>query len=148
MTGKERKRVQERDERKISRVLQYTILIYNFWILSVILATIVIVIVEIVFKVAAYFFLLQVVIFYFLCIKLQFGGFIAFECKIRGDSPMVVRALRESDHKVAMLTGKNIYEIQLFLLEIFEECVEADFKLIYNTRILLFLFLFLVHSEI
>ena len=61
---------------------------------------------------------------------------------------MVVRALRESDHKVAMLTGKNIYEIQLFLLEIFEECVEADFKLIYNTRILLFLFLFLVHSEI
>jgi hypothetical protein len=39
----------------------------------------------------------------------QFGGFIAFECKIRGDSPMVVRALRESDHKVAMLTGAALY---------------------------------------
>ena len=37
--------------------------------------------------------------------NLCFGGFIAFECKIRADSPMVVRALLDSDHKVAMLTG-------------------------------------------
>jgi cation-transporting ATPase 13A1 len=37
--------------------------------------------------------------------ELQFGGFIAFECKIRADSPMVIRSLLESDHKVSMLTG-------------------------------------------
>ena len=114
---KERERVQERrkEGRKISGVYKYTILIYNFEILSVNLATIVVVIVEIVLKVAAYDFLLQVVIIYFSFLKFQFGGFIAFECKIRGDSPMVVRALRESDHKVAMLTGrKNVFEIQIF----------------------------------
>ena len=29
----------------------------------------------------------------------------AFECKIRTDSPVVIQALRESDHKVSMLTG-------------------------------------------
>jgi hypothetical protein len=37
--------------------------------------------------------------------NLTFCGFIAFECKIRADSPMVVQALIDSDHKVAMLTG-------------------------------------------
>eukprot|EP01034_Spumella_vulgaris_P021380 gene21380-27410_t len=36
---------------------------------------------------------------------LLFGGFIAFECKIRADSGVVVRSLLQSDHKVAMLTG-------------------------------------------
>lgn len=36
---------------------------------------------------------------------LQFCGFIAFQCKIRADSGVVVRALLESDHKVTMLTG-------------------------------------------
>jgi cation-transporting ATPase 13A1 len=37
--------------------------------------------------------------------ELQFGGFIAFECKIRADSKIVVSSLSESGHKVAMLTG-------------------------------------------
>lgn len=36
---------------------------------------------------------------------LKFAGFIAFTCKIRADSPTVVRALTESAHKVSMLTG-------------------------------------------
>ena len=36
---------------------------------------------------------------------LTFCGFIAFECKIRADSQVIVRSLRESDHSVAMLTG-------------------------------------------
>ena len=36
---------------------------------------------------------------------LMFVGFIAFECKIRADSAVVVRSLRESDHFVSMLTG-------------------------------------------
>lgn len=36
---------------------------------------------------------------------LQFGGLIAFECKIRADSAVVIQALRDSDHRVAMLTG-------------------------------------------
>lgn len=36
---------------------------------------------------------------------LTFVGFIAFECKIRADSAVVVRSLRESDHCVSMLTG-------------------------------------------
>jgi cation-transporting ATPase 13A1 len=36
---------------------------------------------------------------------LYFGGFIAFECKIRGDSGIVIQSLIQSDHKVAMLTG-------------------------------------------
>ena len=34
-----------------------------------------------------------------------FLGFIAFECKIRGDSSIVIRSLIESDHRVSMLTG-------------------------------------------
>ena len=38
---------------------------------------------------------------------LTFAGFISFECKIRADSPVVISALRESDHKVAMLTGDS-----------------------------------------
>jgi len=36
---------------------------------------------------------------------LEFAGFIAFECKTRGDSAIVIRSLREADHRVAMLTG-------------------------------------------
>lgn len=36
---------------------------------------------------------------------LFFVGFIAFECKARNDSGLVLGALRESDHTVAMLTG-------------------------------------------
>lgn len=39
---------------------------------------------------------------------LHFAGFVAFECKIRGDSAAVVGALRQSDHRVAMLTGDAI----------------------------------------
>jgi cation-transporting ATPase 13A1 len=38
---------------------------------------------------------------------LKFAGFIAFECKSRADSRTVVRALRDSNHKVAMATGDN-----------------------------------------
>jgi cation-transporting ATPase 13A1 len=37
---------------------------------------------------------------------LYFGGFIAFECKIRADSAVVIQSLVQSDHKVAMLTGE------------------------------------------
>eukprot|EP01036_Dinobryon_divergens_P026985 gene26985-35690_t len=37
--------------------------------------------------------------------NLRFGGFIAFECKIRADSEIVVRSLLQADHKVTMLTG-------------------------------------------
>jgi len=36
---------------------------------------------------------------------LEFAGFIAFECKTRGDSGIVIRSLCEADHRVAMLTG-------------------------------------------
>jgi hypothetical protein len=32
--------------------------------------------------------------------NLSFGGFIAFECKIRADSEIVVRSLLQADHKV------------------------------------------------
>jgi cation-transporting ATPase 13A1 len=37
--------------------------------------------------------------------QLHFGGFIAFECKIRADSGIVMSALLQSDHKVCMITG-------------------------------------------
>jgi hypothetical protein len=37
--------------------------------------------------------------------QLHFGGFIAFECKIRADSAVVMQSLIQSDHKVAMITG-------------------------------------------
>jgi magnesium-transporting ATPase (P-type) len=37
---------------------------------------------------------------------LTFAGFIAFECKIRSDSRVVMQSLRQSDHQVMMLTGK------------------------------------------
>lgn len=37
--------------------------------------------------------------------QLHFGGFIAFECKIRADSGIVMSALIQSDHKVSMITG-------------------------------------------
>ena len=36
---------------------------------------------------------------------LTFDGFIAFACKTRADSPMVVKALLDSAHAVSMLTG-------------------------------------------
>lgn len=36
---------------------------------------------------------------------LQFCGFIAFQCKIRADSRVVITALKESGHSVTMLTG-------------------------------------------
>jgi len=36
---------------------------------------------------------------------LSFGGFIAFECKIRADSGIVIKALVDSGHLVGMLTG-------------------------------------------
>ena len=36
---------------------------------------------------------------------LRFAGFVAFECKTRGDSPIVIRSLREADLHVAMVTG-------------------------------------------
>ena len=39
--------------------------------------------------------------------NLQFAGFIAFECKNRADSEIVVKALRQSNHVVAMATGDN-----------------------------------------
>eukprot|EP00941_MAST-03F_sp_MAST-3F-sp1_P000457 g457.t1 len=37
--------------------------------------------------------------------ELHFAGFIAFACKIRKDSKTVIGALRESGHRVAMITG-------------------------------------------
>lgn len=40
--------------------------------------------------------------------KLLFGGFIAFECKVRADSGIVVASLTESGHKVSMLTGDSL----------------------------------------
>ncbi|RYG68159.1 hypothetical protein EON64_05810 [archaeon] len=36
---------------------------------------------------------------------LLFGGFVAFECKVRSDSSVVIKSLLESDHHVTMLTG-------------------------------------------
>ena len=36
---------------------------------------------------------------------LVFAGFIAFECKVRSDSPLCIKALKESGHAVSMLTG-------------------------------------------
>jgi magnesium-transporting ATPase (P-type) len=39
--------------------------------------------------------------------ELRFAGFVAFECKTRADSPLVIRSLAESGHKVAMLTGDS-----------------------------------------
>ena len=39
---------------------------------------------------------------------LSFGGFIAFECKTRADSKIVVQSLQQSGHIVAMLTGDSL----------------------------------------
>ena len=39
---------------------------------------------------------------------LWFGGFIAFECKTRADSKVVVQSLQQSGHYVMMLTGKSM----------------------------------------
>ena len=36
---------------------------------------------------------------------LQFAGFVAFSCIVRADSSTVIRALKESGHQVAMVTG-------------------------------------------
>jgi len=36
---------------------------------------------------------------------LRFAGFIAFACNTRTDSRLIVQALRQSDHRVAMITG-------------------------------------------
>ncbi len=44
--------------------------------------------------------------------ELELAGFVAFECKIRGDSKVVVGALLDSDHKVAMLTGDALLTSQ------------------------------------
>lgn len=40
--------------------------------------------------------------------QLHFGGFIAFECKVRADSGIVMSALIQSDHKVIMITGDGL----------------------------------------
>lgn len=40
-------------------------------------------------------------------VGLRFAGFIGFECKSRADSPLVIGALRESNHFVAMVTGDS-----------------------------------------
>ena len=37
--------------------------------------------------------------------ELVFGGFIAFECKIRADSGIVMKSLQDSGHLLSMLTG-------------------------------------------
>jgi cation-transporting ATPase 13A1 len=53
---------------------------------------------------------------------LEFAGFIAFECKIRADSPIVMKSLIESDHKVSMLTGDGI----LTSIHVAKECGICD----------------------
>ena len=40
-------------------------------------------------------------------LNLTFAGFIAFECKTRADSAMVIQSLLESNHQVGMLTGDS-----------------------------------------
>eukprot|EP01059_Diplonema_ambulator_P037534 TRINITY_DN9975_c0_g1_i2.p1 TRINITY_DN9975_c0_g1~~TRINITY_DN9975_c0_g1_i2.p1 ORF type:complete len:1448 (+),score=544.92 TRINITY_DN9975_c0_g1_i2:47-4390(+) len=40
--------------------------------------------------------------------NLTFAGFIAFSCRIRNDTPAVVRSLKESDHSVVMVTGDGL----------------------------------------
>lgn len=42
-------------------------------------------------------------------VGLSFAGFIAFECKIRSDSRVVIQSLSQSDHKVMMLTGNILF---------------------------------------
>jgi len=37
--------------------------------------------------------------------ELEFGGFIAFECRVRGDSSIVIQSLLQSKHIVVMVTG-------------------------------------------
>ena len=39
--------------------------------------------------------------------NLIFCGFISFECKVRADSPLVIKSLKESNHAVTMLTGDS-----------------------------------------
>lgn len=49
---------------------------------------------------------------------LRFVGFIAFECQIRADSKLVISALSDSDHSVAMITG----DAALTALHVAKEC--------------------------
>lgn len=56
--------------------------------------------------------------------KLHFAGFIAFECLARADSRLVMGSLRESGHKVAMLTGDS----PLTALHIAHTCSISDGK--------------------
>ena len=37
--------------------------------------------------------------------SLKFAGFIAFQCKTRGDSGVVISSLRASRHECSMITG-------------------------------------------
>eukprot|EP00928_Gymnodinium_smaydae_P014577 TRINITY_DN15366_c1_g1_i1.p1 TRINITY_DN15366_c1_g1~~TRINITY_DN15366_c1_g1_i1.p1 ORF type:complete len:1530 (-),score=419.39 TRINITY_DN15366_c1_g1_i1:49-4638(-) len=39
--------------------------------------------------------------------QLRFVGFIAFSCKVRGDSALVINSLRESAHTVSLITGDS-----------------------------------------
>ncbi len=39
---------------------------------------------------------------------LQLAGFVAFQCRMRQDSPKVLKNLMDSAHKVAMITGDNL----------------------------------------
>ncbi|CAJ1410917.1 unnamed protein product [Effrenium voratum] len=54
--------------------------------------------------------------------QLSFAGFIAFECLVRKDSALVVGALKESDHKVIMVTGDS----PLTALHIARTCSISD----------------------
>ena len=38
-------------------------------------------------------------------VLLKFAGFIAFQCKTRGDSGVVISSLRASRHECSMITG-------------------------------------------
>lgn len=40
--------------------------------------------------------------------NLRFAGFVAFECRVRADSGTVIRALLDSGHSVAMITGDGL----------------------------------------
>lgn len=54
--------------------------------------------------------------------NLTFSGFIAFECKIRADSKIVVKALRAADHKVAggfgLFLALLFYFLRMFIVDL------------------------------
>jgi cation-transporting ATPase 13A1 len=54
--------------------------------------------------------------------KLTFAGFISFACKTRADSPTVIKALIQSEHKVIMVTGDSA----LTALHVAGECGICD----------------------